>query len=152
MSQRLLAMIALFVAVRAAVPTPRWKLILHTRDITMWVDSARIDSTRADKMVGRWIRFDYRQPQPMPNDPKVTYARLLVNLAVDCHAETVRNIAMEFVAPSGHSIQTALLPPSQASFTFTTHPFGHGTFIGLCGWLHAPGRFPPVIDTNPPSH
>lgn len=145
MTHRWLAMIGLLVATRAAVPMPRWKLIVRTPGIALWVDSARIDSTRADKKVGLWLRFDYPQAMPVPEDTTKLFNQLLVNLAIDCHAETVHSITMEFVAPSGRSIETVPVPASQVDATFATHPFGQGTFVGLCGWLHAPDRFQPVV-------
>lgn len=133
---------------RVVVPTSRWKLILRTPDIAMWVDSARIDSSRADKMVGLWVRFDYPQAVPVPGDTTETFNRLLLNLALDCKGERGRNIAMGFVSPSGRSIP-ASVPASQINFTFATSPFGHGIFVALCGWLRAPDRFQPIVsDTS----
>jgi len=135
------------------VPSPRWILIARTRDIAMSIDSARIDSARTDGTVGIRLRFEYSAPQPVPDDPQHVYTEMQVQLALDCHAELVRNLVFDLIASTGRRVGGMSFDTTAAPSTFATHPFGHGTFIGICGWLRAPGRFRPVIvDTSVVSH
>jgi hypothetical protein len=135
------------------VPAPRWKLIVRTRDIAMSIDSARIDSSRTDGMIGIRLRFEYAKPQPVPGDAQHVYTELQVQLALDCHAELVRNLMFDLIAPTSQRVGGMSFDAAATPLTFATHPFGHGTFIGICGWLHAPGRFQPVIqDTSLVAH
>ena len=126
----------------ATKPESRWKLFWRTPDIVVWIDSARIDSTRVDKMVGVWLRFDYAQPQALDD---MVYAQSQIQVAIDCHAEKVRDLALRLYGSDGRPLgpESDKVPPGV--FSFADHPFGHGTFKGICGWLRGPDRWRVII-------
>jgi Surface-adhesin protein E len=150
---RIITILCLAVSAALAKPDSRWKLISRTRDIAVWIDSARVDSNRADKMIGVWLRFDYAKPDPVPGSDKLVYSQSQVELAIDCHRELVRDLSLEIFAPDGKPVGTASHDFPATPIGFAEHPFGHGTFVGVCAWLRAPDRWRPVfVDTSVVSH
>jgi hypothetical protein len=147
------ALLGLAVLGARAKPESRWKLISRTRDISMWIDSARIDSNRADGMVGVWLRFDYTTPDPVPGNPTQQFSQSQVQLAIDCHGQRARNLALQIFAENGKPVSPVTHDFPATPVSFADHPFGHGTFMGVCGWLRAPDRWRPVVvDTSIYSH
>jgi hypothetical protein len=115
----------------------------------MWIDSARVDSGRADGMIGAWLRFDYTKPEPVPGNATKQFSQTQVRIAIDCHGERVRNLALQLFDADGKPVSPETHDFPATPVRFADHPFGHGTFIGVCGWLHAPDRWHPVIvDTS----
>jgi hypothetical protein len=150
---RLFAALCLAMLGARGKPDSRWKLISRTRDIAMWVDSARIDSTRTDKMIGVWLRFDYTKPIPVPGNAKEVFSQTQVQIAIDCRAERVRNLVMQLFAPDGRAVAPESHDFPATPVGFAVHPFGRGTFVGVCAWLRAPDRWQPVVvDTSVVAH
>jgi hypothetical protein len=134
------------------VPTP-WRLLAQTRDISEWIDASRVDSARSDHAVGVWLRLDYARPEPVPGRAGQRYSETLLRFAVDCGAERVRNLEMNLILGDGSALRMTDLDSTAAPVAFDAHPMGRGAFVAVCGWLHAPERYRPVIvDTSVVSH
>jgi hypothetical protein len=124
----------------------------------MSIDSARIDSTRADHMIGIWLRFDFPTAavdSAGPSNPEGSgkvYTRVDARLAVDCGRELVRNLSDNLVDATGGMIRSDTFDSTAAPQSFESHPFNHGTFAAICRWLRFPGMPAVVVDTSVAGH
>ncbi|HWZ60068.1 MAG TPA: hypothetical protein VNW46_13920 [Gemmatimonadaceae bacterium] len=123
----------------AAGPPSRWKVVARTADVTMSIDSTRIDRTRADHMIGIWLRFDFPAAVPDSSGSGALYKRVDVRLAVDCRQQLVRNVSDNVVDSTGAVIRSDTFDSTAAPQSFASHPFNDSSFAAVCAWL-APAR------------
>jgi hypothetical protein len=123
------------VVAAASLPPSRWKVVARTPELTMSIDSARIDSTRADHMIGIWLRFDFPTAVPDSAGSGAPYKRVDVRLAVDCRQQLVRNLSDNVVDSTGAVIRSDTFDSTAAPQAFASHPFNDSSFAAVCAWL-----------------
>jgi hypothetical protein len=132
---------------------PAWRLIAHDGDLTVWINATDIDRSRPDGMIGVTFRVEYRTSEPVPYDSSQSYKEVQLDVAVDCHAERVRDLRLVVILPPGSNPPAYTTSFTTPPVSFAAYPLGRPTLSASCAWLRDPNRFTPiVVGAGTPTH
>lgn len=124
---------------------PAWRLIARDGDLTIFINATDIDRSRPDAMIGVWFRIEYATAVPVPYDSSQSYKEVQLNVALDCHAERIRDLRLVVVLPEGRNPPAYTTDFTTPPVSFSAYPLGRPTLAASCAWLRDANRFTPIV-------
>jgi hypothetical protein len=99
---------------------------------TVWLDASRVELSGTEHTV--WLRFNYREPDPVPGEPGKQFWGIRSQHRLGCAARTVTDLQMFLLDREGKQLEDEPLEGGRWK-TFADHPFGTDVFPMACQWL-----------------
>ena len=130
----IIAACTLAIASAAAAPSP-WVLLKRFPDITVYIDSTRVERTRPDTSVGTWLMWISDTFIPGDTTPMATpVKKIIVHAGVRCAERRVRALETDVYDPNGTRV-------ARHEFTATDslrpqfNKMVYNVFPAVCAWL-----------------
>lgn len=135
-------------AMYADIDEPRtssWILLSRTREVVIWLDTARIRQQPSDSTVDVWLRYAMSSTQSVSQFPDAArFKTLEIETAVGCKKQAVRASAVIFYDSTGALMGKVPIPATGEAQSSTAATV-RSVLPLLCSWLE---KARPVAKSN----